>query len=377
MKNGTFITLLLLFNINSFLHSQAPIFGNEFHVKINGLTFDAMEPFLSADGNALFFNSLNNGVTTSLYYAAKVNDSTFNMVGAVPVVNQTVTPRLDAVASVDSSNNFYWVSTRNYPSNTENLHRVKFLPSGYTNFGRLHGNFYIPLPGWLIMDAGISYYGEQLIYCNAYFNNCANALPCKASLGIANKLNDSTFNKDSNTTVLMAAVNDTVNYIVYAPALSKDGLELYYTRLLKTSTQTEIMVSTRTNTTLPFATPTLLIGAPYVAPEAPTISSDKNKMYYHRKNGSTYEIYLRYRTGTAGIEENPASSSIKPYPNPTSGKVYVNTTETLHITLCNALGAPLLKTTSDNFDLSDFENGLYFVTISGHNFSKIFKIVRQ
>lgn len=46
----------------------------------------------------------------------------------------------------------------------------------------------------------------------------------------------------------MAAINNTVNYIVYAPHLSKDGLELYYTRLLKNGIQSEIMVSVRSTT---------------------------------------------------------------------------------------------------------------------------------
>ena len=227
------------------------------------------------------------------------------------------------------------------------------------------------------MDAGISYYGDQLIYCNAFFNNCANASPCKAALGVANKVNDSTFNKDPNTTLLMANINDTVNYIVYAPALSKDGLELYYTRLLKNSVQTEIMVATRTGTALPFINPTLLVGAPYIVPEAPTLSSDKNRMYYHRKNGGTFEIYLKYRTGTTGIYENTEVSDFALYPNPTNGKVYVKTNETMPVTVQNSIGTAFIKTTTDNLDLSGLENGIYFITINKNKVSKTFKIIKQ
>ena len=54
-----------------------PSFGSEIPVKINGLTFDAMEPSVSP-GDFLF-NSLNDGLTTSIYYASKLNDSIFGV----------------------------------------------------------------------------------------------------------------------------------------------------------------------------------------------------------------------------------------------------------------------------------------------------------
>ena len=41
----------------------------EVPVTVAGLTFDAMEPFLSPDGITLFFNSLNAGGNTNLYQA--------------------------------------------------------------------------------------------------------------------------------------------------------------------------------------------------------------------------------------------------------------------------------------------------------------------
>src|SRR5690349_6716915 len=94
--------------IPAFSRAQSPVFGPEIPVTINGYTLDAMEPALSDDGNVLFFNSLNDGVTTSIYYAGRVDDSTFNLIGPVPVINQTATPHLDGVPSIDSAGNFYW-----------------------------------------------------------------------------------------------------------------------------------------------------------------------------------------------------------------------------------------------------------------------------
>ena len=66
-----------------------PSFGPELEVSINGLTFDAMEPFIAANGNYLFFNNINDGADTKLFYATKVNDSTFTFVGELIGTNQT------------------------------------------------------------------------------------------------------------------------------------------------------------------------------------------------------------------------------------------------------------------------------------------------
>ena len=66
-----------------------PSFGSEIEITINGLSFDAMEPFVSPDRRYLFFNNLNDGINTKLYYATKINDSTFNYVGELTGANQT------------------------------------------------------------------------------------------------------------------------------------------------------------------------------------------------------------------------------------------------------------------------------------------------
>ena len=376
-----FFTLLFILLLKETIYCQAfPIFGNETAVTINGLTFDAMEPALSADGNALFFNSLNDAVTTSLYYASKVNDSVFNYVGLVPIVNQIITPRLDAVASVDSSSNFYWVSLRSYPTYLENLYRIKFLNVGYTNYGRLYGDFYINQPGYLVMDATTNFTGNELIYCNAYFNSCS-GLPCKTSMGIASKINDSTFNKIINTSSLMYNVNDTVNYIVYAPHITKDGLELYYTRLLKTGTQTEIVVSVRTNTISPFSVPSILVSSPSIAPEGPVLTNDKSKMYYHKKLGSLYKIFFQKRMTIIDITELVEPHHLQIYPNPTADFINVQneySKENIVIELYSVLGELLMISNNKKIiDLSDYENGVYILKIKSGSNIELKKIIKS
>lgn len=354
--------LMVFFKITA---QTTPTYGNDIKVTINGFTVDAMEPHISPDGNALFFNSLNNGVTTSLYYAAKVNDSTFNLVGLMPVVNETVTPYLNAVASIDTSDTFYWVSLRGYPGNINNLHRVTFGGSGPTNFGRVYGNFNINAPGYLIMDAAISYEGNYLYYCNAYFNSCPFGLPCAARLGVAQKVNDSTFNYPPNTNSIFANVNDT-SYIVYAPVVTQDGLELYFTRALLNTPQTEICVSVRSNTLSAFSTPTVIITSPGNAPEGPTLTTNKNVLYYHKKSGGVYTIFMRYKTNVLGINETKEEKVLSIYPNPNNGSFTIKGISTETILISNQLGQEIKTiclSDKSNFSetINDLETGVYFL----------------
>ncbi|MBE0673685.1 MAG: PD40 domain-containing protein, partial [Bacteroidales bacterium] len=288
-----------------------PTFGSEIKVNITGLTFDAMEPFISPDGNTLFFNSLNSGGNTNLYYATKVNDSLFAYAG---LVNGTYDPspsHLDAVASLDSLNNFFWTSLRDYPTPMENLHLGIYSSGNVSSITRVYGDFNIydfnyPF-GWLIMDAAINHQGDLLYFCNAKFdfsNTACVGAPCDSKIGVAQKVNDSTFNKLPQSNAIFSNVNDTINYIIYAPQVTKDGLELYYTRLLKSSFNTEICVSVRNSTTDTFSLPKVIHSNLGFLPEAASPSTDKQKIYYHQKDGTgKYHIYLRYKNLTTDIDE--------------------------------------------------------------------------
>lgn len=276
-----------------------PSFGSEIDVTINGLSFDAMEPFISADGNYLFFNNLNDGVDTKLFYANKVNDSTFTLVGELNGTNQITPPHLDAVADLDSEGNFYWTSTRNYPTDLDNLFHGTFNIGNVTDISRVHGDFNMNIPGWLIMDHGISLDGQFLYFNNARFDdtNCQGV--CETNLGLAQKVNDSTFNTLSNSASILQNINDT-NYIYYAPCISSDNLELYYTRYLKgaisTTTLFEICVAVRNVSEDTFSVPKVLFSeAISDLIEAPTLTTDKQIIYYHRKVVGSHKIVMRYR----------------------------------------------------------------------------------
>lgn len=377
-------TLLLI--VLSFILKQAsaqtsPVFGSEIKVTINGLTSDAMEPFISLDGNTLFFNSLNSGGNTNLYYATKINDSTFNYVG---LVNGTYDPspnHLDAVASMDSMNNFFWTSLRSIP----NLYRGNYLVGNVSNISKVYGTCNILTSGWIIMDAGINYSGNLLYYSNAYFGptftECP-GVPCKTKLGVAQKVNDSTFNKTINSDAIFSNVNDT-NFIAYAPQVTRDGLELYYTRLLIGGYNTEICVSVRSAVTDTFSLPTVIYSNFGFFPEASSPTTDKQKIYYHQKDGtSIYHIYLRYRTTTTiGINQNERlENTFSIYPNPTTEILNISLSENqkTRIQICNSMGMLVKEipvTQSSQINIEDLPSGLYFVHLK-NNLSQPVKFVK-
>jgi len=373
----------IIFRLNIFLvalllslttKSQTPVFEAEIDVTINGLTFDAMEPFISPTGNTLFFNNLNDGIDTKLFYATRVNDSTFNFIGEVNGTNQTVQPYLDAVPDLDSLNNFYWTSTRNYPTELNNLFHGTYNSGNVTDSSRVYGDFNKSIPRWLVMDHGISIDGQLLYFNNARFDNSSCAGPCETQMGIAQKLNDSTFNVIANSNAIMQTINDP-NYIFYAPCITSDHLELYYTRYLAgtitASTLFEICVATRNSPTGNFSTPTVLF-SDVIANliEAPTLTVDKQIIYYHRKTTNSHKIVMRYRNNFASTPtKNNNNLDVVIHPNPMNSEAIIRFQNknaiNYNIELIDNLGKTIktYNTTDDNVTISreELKSGIYFI----------------
>lgn len=287
-------------------------------------------------------------------------------------------PHLDAVASLDSANRFFWVTTRNYPATYHNLLQGKFAGSGVIDTGRVYGTIYISTPGWIIMDASINYNGSLIYYANSYFNTCG-ALPCISQLAIGQEINDSTYNKLPNSDSLLKNVNDS-SYLVYAENVTKDGKELYFTRVKKSSPSTEICVAVRNTTTDTFSVPAVIYANPSYIEEAPTLTTNKSILYYHKKETTNYKIYMRYRTGTAGVKQVAYNSIGKIYPNPTTGFVNIemqnNTleTETKVYDIFGQLKLDLKNVTE--VDLSGFVPGVYIMATQNNTETQVNKIIK-
>jgi len=376
------ICIVFTFLVSHILQGQNyPTFGPERTVTINGLTFDAMEPFISPDGEILFFNNLNDGINTRLYYAQRVNDSTFNFTDELVGANQTVPPHLDAVADLDSINNFYWTSTRQYPIEFDNLFHGDFEGGMVKNIGRVRGDFYIYSPGWLLMDHGISYDGQELYFNNARFDsdNCMG--PCETRIGIARKVNDSTFNKTSNSDDILQHINDS-DYNYYAPCITRDNLELYYTRFLKgditVNTSVEICVAVRNSPDGIFSQPKILF-SDFInnIVEAPTLTFDMQLMYYHKKVDGVHKIKLRNRETITGLTKDiQYERIIKIKPNPMNEMVTVTIDKKknmlLTLTVIDIVGNTVrqieaIHSTSVQISRGNLKKGIYHVQLQSEN----------
>jgi Tol biopolymer transport system component len=261
-------------------------FSNPALVTITGYTGDAMEPFISKDGQYLFFNNRNDpSVNTDLYYAARVDDQTFTFLGPIPGANS---PDLDAVASLDTLGNFYFISTRSYSTSLSTVYSGQFSAAGVANATLVPGISLLEA-GKVNFDAEISADGQTLWFDDGDYST---GTLTAASIVIAHQ-QGGTFVRLANSASILAAVNTAD--LNYAPSISVDGLELFFTRAATASgAMPAIYRTTRPDTQSPFAAPELVSGATGFV-EAPSLSADGHLLYFHKLLNGTFVIYYLQR----------------------------------------------------------------------------------
>jgi hypothetical protein len=81
--------------------------------------------------------------------------------------------------------------------------------------------------------------------------------------------------------------------------------------------------------------------------------------------------------GSLSVEDLTVSG-IKIYPNPSSSIINIDYTENLQSTLFNILGQKVLSTTSKTINISNLEQGTYFLsTKDSNNNINNFKIIKR
>ena len=138
--------------------------------------------------------------------------------------------------------------------------------------------------------------------------------------------------------------------------------------MLKNTFNTEICVSVRNSVADTFSLPTVVHSNIGFFPEAASPSSDKQRIYYHQKDGTGFfHLYLRYRTGTTGIYEHSKSKNIKVFPNPTNNIFNIdlpNSKESFSLAVYSSHGKELFRIFNNtSVDISNLPNGIYFLTI--------------
>jgi hypothetical protein len=267
---------------NQSAEAKAASFTNLQAVTITGNRQDAMEPFLSRDGKVLFFNNSNAPtVDTNLFWATKVDDLTFQLQGEIGGVNG---PALDAVASMDLSNNFYFVSTRSYETTLSTIYSGNYAKGSVSGVA-IAERVSPTRRGLVDFDQEISADGNTLYFTEGLFTG--GSVPASSELLIARR-RDNGFMRDAQSKEILRTVNS-AGRLNYAACTSADELEIFFTRL--NGREPAILVASRTSTAKPFGAAEKIMAITGFV-EAPTISPDGRSLYFHRRNpDGVFSIY--------------------------------------------------------------------------------------
>jgi hypothetical protein len=257
-------------------------FRNPEPVAIRGYDGEAMEPFLSRDGKLLFFNNRNEPAErTDLHWATAVDALTFQYRGLVDGANSTA---LDGVPTMDSAGRFCFVSTRSYRATRDTVHCGRF-EAGKLRDARAVPGLRSPRLGQLIFDVELAADGEALVFADGTFSG--GPVPDTARLGFAHRQGGDFVRAGES---LLAAANAEGRN--YAPALSRDGCELFFTRLTGFFPfyAATIWRSVRRSPEAPFEAPER-IRAIESFTEGPTISPDGHALYYHARRDGRFRLF--------------------------------------------------------------------------------------
>ena len=245
-------------------------------VAIKNYTGEAMEPFVSADGRYLFFNTRNDpGFNTNILFAERQGNA-YVYRGELP---GSVSTELDGTPTMSASGKFCFISIREYRKTLvtvfcgmfdgTRLNNVKSQPAlAGAKMGRL------------TFDVDVSADGNTLIFAEGTFSG--DQAPDVADLHWARWSPDG-FKRDPASDRMLAKVN--TPDLEYAPALSTNGLELYFTRMTGfwIFRSTRIFVARRSATDLPFEEPIELTSLEGFV-EAATIAPDGSLIFHKRVN---------------------------------------------------------------------------------------------
>lgn len=272
-------------------------------VIITGYEDNAMEPFLSRDGNWLFFNNRNEPEDqTDLHFARRIDDLEFVYEGPVEGANSS---SLDGVASLDQQGNFYFVSPRSYDDTRNTLWQGELRSGRLHNAREVGGDISRYKPLWLNMDAEISANGHRLYVVENEWRLFGGGVK-SSNIFIARRARNGEFFRTRQLDETMAAINTA--QLEYAPSLTADELTLYFTRVDPTlarkgnNSAFGIWVATRANVTDPFGEP-MKIEAIQGYVEGPTVADNGCAIYFHQKVRDVFRIMRSERTDCA----NPPS----------------------------------------------------------------------
>ncbi len=269
-------------------HDDSDLYADAQAITIDGYDGQAMEPAVTADGQTLFFNNENDAsAQTDLHFATRTGDLTFKYAGKIPAINSD---KLDAIPSIDESGRFYFTSLRSYAEDLQSLYTGVFKNGAVVDLRVVRGDINPKAGGEINMDAGISFDGHQMYIARARFES-GSVVPKESDLMVANIDGYGAFRIAPDSFAQLINVNS--DALEYAPAISADGLELYFTRAIEGGVP-HIMLATRSSVSRPFDAPMALSKLDGFT-EAPAIPKDGHEMFFHKKTDGKYSLFRAMR----------------------------------------------------------------------------------
>lgn len=257
-------------------------------VEVAGYDDHMMEPCITLDGKYLLFNNSNDGkADTHIHICKRLdNKNKFQYIGKLP---GTISGSKDMAPSVDHDGNLYFTSLRTYDTDLKSLYVGKMVNNAVANVVPVAGDISPTVQTWINMDCCISADGKQMVVSRARFK-AGDTVPAESDLQLFVKQNES-FSAHPQSAEILKNVN--TRALEYAPSLSADQLELFFTRAQKLpegQTLLRIMQSKRANVSEPFGPPVALRTA-FGFVEAPTLPALNHELFFHKLEGDKFKIF--------------------------------------------------------------------------------------
>ena len=263
--------------------------ANEELITIQGYEHDAMEIGISPGGEYLLFNDRHKKPDKDIHWASRVNDTTYRYEGTV---ENTVTPTVDATPEFDGLGNLFYTTLKSRPQDGQTMYRASWQPGVAVDPQPVEGDIYVQPrqengKNWISLDPDVSADGRFLFYSEGLFGSAV--FPYPFNVRGAELVGDE-YKKISDE--LLANVNS--DQLEYAPAISDDGLELFFTRIERREGDAElshgIYVTRRDSIAEPFNQPERITAITGFM-EAPVLSGDEQHLYYHRMHQGRFQMF--------------------------------------------------------------------------------------
>lgn len=273
-------------------------FTGETEITVSGYTGNAMEPRISHDQVVLFFNDKPaSDADMNVHYAIRQSATVYNYIGTVP--GTVASGYLDGVPAIDSSGNFYFISTRDYPTNSQTVFSGVLAVLGPSSLqvnsvAAADTAVKLSVTGALDMDLDVSWDGTLAVVSRAIFGG--RSYPDSSRLELFD-VSSRALQTRSDGQSVFANVNR-AGCAVYAGALSSDKKEVFYSLFptgAPTAADFRVMIAKRNSTTEAFAAGEVISAVTKNLAEGPSLTIDDGgkTLYYHRFDpvSSSFKIY--------------------------------------------------------------------------------------